>query len=62
LKTPPTYPDKFDLDTRFWSNLMEQAVAPENYRIALAAVKRNDGSPGIDHMPTADLEKHLETH
>jgi group II intron reverse transcriptase/maturase len=45
-----------------YENLMEQAVAPENYRRALEAVKRNDGAPGIDRMPAADLEKHLEIH
>jgi RNA-directed DNA polymerase len=45
-----------------YENLMEQAVAPENYRNALAAVTRNDGAPGIDRMRAADLEKHLETH
>jgi RNA-directed DNA polymerase len=45
-----------------YENLMEQAVALENYRNALAAVTRNDGAPGIDRMRAADLEKHLETH
>ena len=55
--TPRTLPQKAK-----YEDLMEQAVAPENYRRALAAVKRNDGAPGIDHMLAADLEKHLETH
>jgi len=41
---------------------MEQAVAPENHAKALAAVTRNDGAPGIDRMPAAALEKHLEAH
>ncbi len=41
---------------------MEQAVSPENYRNALAAVTRNDGAPGIDRMKAAELEKHLEIH
>jgi RNA-directed DNA polymerase len=45
-----------------YENLMEEAVAPENYRNALGAVTRNDGAPGIDRMPAAELEKHLETH
>ena len=45
-----------------YENLMEEAVAPENYRKAIGAVKRNDGAPGIDRMCAADLEKHLETH
>lgn len=41
---------------------MEEAVAPENFRNALAAVTRNDGAPGIDRMRAAELEKHLEIH
>ena len=41
---------------------MEQAVAPENYQRALAAVTGHDGAPGIDRMPAADLEKHLQAH
>jgi RNA-directed DNA polymerase len=45
-----------------YENLMEQAVAPENYRSALRAVIRNGGAPGIDRMPAAELEKHLEIH
>ena len=43
-------------------NLMEEAVAPENFRKAIEAVSRNDGAPGIDRMRAADLEKHLESH
>ena len=45
-----------------YENLMEEAVAPENFRNALAAVTRNDGAPGIDRMRAAELEKHLEIH
>jgi group II intron reverse transcriptase/maturase len=45
-----------------YENLMEPAVAPENYQQALHAVVRNDGAPGIDRMLAADLEKHLQTH
>ena len=45
-----------------YENLMEEAVAPENYGKALQAVKRNKGAPGIDRMTTAELEKHLEAH
>jgi RNA-directed DNA polymerase len=45
-----------------YENLMEQALAPENYRIALEAVTRNDGAPGIDRMRAVELKKHLETH
>ena len=42
-----------------YENLMEQALAPENWRSALEAVMRNDGAPGIDRMRAAELEKHL---
>ena len=41
---------------------MEMVVSEENRRIALAAVKRNQGAPGIDHMKTTELEAHLEKH
>jgi RNA-directed DNA polymerase len=54
---PRTLPQK-----AMYENLMEQAVAPENFRQALAAVKRNNGAAGIDGMAAADLEKHLEAH
>jgi RNA-directed DNA polymerase len=43
-----------------YENLMEAAVADENSRQALKAVRRNDGSPGIDRMTTEELEEHLE--
>ncbi len=39
---------------------MEQVVSPENYQRALEAVKRNQGAPGIDRMPTTELEGHLQ--
>ena len=39
---------------------MEAAVEDENSRQALKAVKRNDGSAGIDRMTTEELEEHLE--
>jgi group II intron reverse transcriptase/maturase len=45
-----------------YENLMEEAVAPENYSKALQAVKRNKGAAGIDRMTTEELEKHLEAH
>jgi RNA-directed DNA polymerase len=35
-------------------------VTDENYRLALAAVKRNQGAAGIDRMTTAQLEPHLQ--
>jgi RNA-directed DNA polymerase len=41
---------------------MEQAVADENYVLALAAVKRNQGAAGIDRMTTAQLQPHLQAH
>lgn len=43
-----------------YERLMEAAVADENSRQALKAVKRNDGSAGIDRMTTGELEEHLE--
>jgi group II intron reverse transcriptase/maturase len=43
-----------------YETLMEQAVTEGNYTQALAAVKRNKGSAGIDRMSTAQLEPHLQ--
>lgn len=43
-------------------NLMEQSIVAENCRVALAAVKRNRGAAGIDHMEVVQLEGHLEQH
>jgi RNA-directed DNA polymerase len=43
-----------------YETLMEQAVTDENTALALAAVKRNHGSAGLDRMTTAQLEPHLE--
>jgi len=43
-----------------YENLMEAAVADENSREALKAVKRNEGAAGIDRMTTEELEEHLE--
>ena len=41
---------------------MEEAVTEENCRLALAAVKRNQGAAGIDRMRTTELESHLQAH
>ncbi len=41
---------------------MEEVVQEENLAAALAAVKRNQGAPGIDHMKTSELESHLQKH
>lgn len=41
---------------------MEEAVREENFRTALAAVKRNRGSAGIDRMRADELEGHFELH
>ena len=41
---------------------MEEVVAAENCRHALAAVKRNKGAAGIDRMRARELESHLEVH
>jgi len=43
-----------------YEKLMEAAVTEENYRLALGAVKRNQGAAGIDRMTTAQLEPHLQ--
>jgi RNA-directed DNA polymerase len=45
-----------------YENLMEEAVTEENCRLALGAVKRNQGAAGIDRMRTAELESHLQAH
>jgi RNA-directed DNA polymerase len=45
-----------------YERLMEQVVSEENLARALQAVKRNQGSAGIDHMKTTELESHLQTH
>ncbi len=45
-----------------YESLMEEAVQEENMAQALAAVKRNQGAPGIDHMTTAEIESHLQAH
>jgi RNA-directed DNA polymerase len=42
-----------------YETLMETVVADENCRLALAAVKRNQGAAGIDRMTTMQLEPHL---
>lgn len=41
---------------------MEEVVEEANRSKALEAVKRNQGAPGIDHMQTTELEKHLQAH
>ena len=45
-----------------YEELMEQMVSPENAREAWKAVKRNQGSPGIDRMTTGQLEDHIRVH
>ncbi len=41
---------------------METVVTDENRKLALAAVKRNQGAAGIDRMTTKELESHLQAH
>lgn len=41
---------------------MEEVVRDENLEAAVKAVKRNHGAPGIDHMKTTELERHLQAH
>src|SRR5271167_3722329 len=45
-----------------YEHLMEEVVQEENRGRALEAVKRNQGAPGIDHLKTTELEKHLQAH
>ena len=45
-----------------YEKLMEEVVGDENRQLALKAVKRNQGAPGIDHMKTTELEHHLQAH
>jgi group II intron reverse transcriptase/maturase len=42
--------------------LMEQVVSRENATVALVAVQRNGGAPGIDRMTTTQLRDHLRKH
>src|SRR5258706_14976245 len=43
-----------------YETLMEAVVADENCKLALQAVKRNQGAAGIDQMTTEQLETHLQ--
>jgi len=45
-----------------YESLMEEVVREENRMLALGAVKRNQGAPGIDHIKTTELESHLQAH
>ena len=44
------------------SERMERALSPENLKAALARVRKNKGSPGIDGMETEALPGYLEAH
>lgn len=44
------------------SDLMERVLAPANLRKALARVRKNKGSPGVDGMSTEDLPAYLREH
>jgi RNA-directed DNA polymerase len=45
-----------------YESLMEEVVREENLAMAMGAVKRNQGAPGIDHMKTTQLENHVQAH
>lgn len=45
-----------------YESLMEEVVAAENCRRALAAVRRNRGAAGIDRMEVGQLPDHLKAH
>ncbi len=40
--------------------LMEEVLEPNNAQVALKAVKRNRGAPGVDGMSTEQLQAHVE--
>jgi group II intron reverse transcriptase/maturase len=42
--------------------LMERAVSPWNWEVALCAVERNDGAAGPDGMTAKELRRHLAEH
>ncbi|MEJ2079909.1 MAG: group II intron reverse transcriptase/maturase [Acidobacteriota bacterium] len=45
-----------------YEELMEEVVSDANAKVALKAVQRNKGKPGIDGMTTSQLEGHLQKH
>jgi group II intron reverse transcriptase/maturase len=45
-----------------YEELMETVVGDDSLAAALKAVKRNQGAPGIDHMPTSKVESHFQAH
>jgi RNA-directed DNA polymerase len=45
-----------------YEELMEEVTSDANAEVALKAVKRNKGKPGIDGMTTSELEGHLQKH
>lgn len=44
------------------ADLMEEVVKPKSYKMALTAVQRNGGAPGIDGMPVTELAEHLQVY
>lgn len=44
-----------------WYSLMDKVCSLDNLRSAFAKVKRNDGSPGVDHQTIEMFEHDLET-
>ncbi len=44
------------------SRLMEEVVQRDNLKAALARVRQNKGSPGIDGMSTEELSPYLREH
>jgi RNA-directed DNA polymerase len=42
-----------------WYSLMDKVIKPDNLRAAFARVKRNDGSPGVDHVTIEHFESRL---
>jgi len=42
--------------------MMQEALTPDSWEVALCAVERNDGAPGPDGMRARELRGHLATH
>src|SRR5262245_20565451 len=43
-----------------WYSLIDKVSSLANLKAAFAKVKRNDGSPGVDHVTIKMFEAHLE--
>ena len=53
---------KHETESLAEGQLMEQVCERENLKRALARVKRNDGSAGVDGMSVSELSGYLKMH